>query len=181
MYVNHSALFCFTETNLAGRSFQNIETYEEGWADIHNTTGHGLAICYNTSKVKIIQEFETSKTLEILPVLMDIEDETVLVVLLYRPPGTIGTFITDLMTQISELPTQYRILILGDFNIDQMLPGNVQKINPIISQFHLHQRSQYTTHIDGGILDLVLDSISSQSVEWMPSPFSDHFLILIQL
>ena len=181
MYANHSALFCFTETNIAGRSFQNIETYEEGWADIHNTTGHGLAICYNTSKVKIIQKFETSKTLEILPVLMDIENETILVLLLYRPPGSVGTFITDLMSQVSELPTQYRILILGDFNLDQMLPENVKKINPIISQFHLHQRSQYTTHIEGGILDLVLDSTSSQSVEWMPSPFSDHFSIITQL
>ncbi len=183
MYINHNALFCFTETKLDGRSFQHIQDHDEveEWADIHKTTGHGLAICYNTNKVKIIQVFETNSTLEILPVLMDICNETVLVVLLYRPPGPIGTFIMDLMTQVSILPTQYRILILGDFNLDQLLDQNVGRIHPILTTFTLHQRSNYTTHIDGGILDLVLDSNSTQDVEWMPSPYSDHFVLLVQL
>ena len=32
-----------------------------------------------------------------------------------------------------------------------------------------------------GILDLVFDDKKSESVEWMPSPYSDHFVILIQI
>ena len=53
----------------------------EGWADFHKRTNHGLAICYNVSKVRIIQEIETSNTLEILPVVIEIENEHVLLVL----------------------------------------------------------------------------------------------------
>ena len=33
----------------------------------------------------------------------------------------------------------------------------------------------------GGILDLVLDDRKSESVEWMPSPYSDHFVIIIDI
>ena len=76
---------------------------------------------------------------------MDIQNEKVLVVLLYRPPGSLGTFITDLMSEISELPTQHRILIMGDFNLDQMLTQNVEKINRIMSQFDLYPVSY--THL----------------------------------
>ena len=39
----------------------------------------------------------------------------------------------------------------------------------------------FSTHVDGGILDLVLDSTKSDAVEWTPSPFSDHFILLTQL
>ena len=47
--------------------------YVEGWTDIHKKTDHGLAICYNASKVSIIHEFQTSNSLKILAVLIEIE------------------------------------------------------------------------------------------------------------
>ena len=138
-------------------------------------------LCYNVSKVKIIQEFKTSNTLEILPVVIEIENEHVLLVLVYRPPGAVGSFINNLIDELTQLPTAYRILIVGDFNLDQMLRENIEKINPLIAQFNLHQCSQYSTHIHGGILDLVFDSKRSELVSWIPSPYSDHYAILFQI
>ena len=40
------------------------------------------------------------------------------------------------------------------------------------------QRSQYSTHIYGGHLDLVFDNAKSEPVEWAPSPYSDHFVLI---
>ena len=117
-----------------------------------------------------------------LPVLVEIENECVLVVVVYRAPDPLGTFITDFITQLKILPIrQHRTLVVGDFNLDQMLPENKEKFNPIITEFKFHQRSQYSTHILGGILDLVFDNKKSESVEWIPSPYSDHFVLLIQI
>ena len=43
-------------------------------------------------------------------------------------------------------------MIVGDFNRDQRLCENVAKVDPLIQNFT--QRSQYSTHIHGGLLDL---------------------------
>ena len=64
-------------------------------------------------------------------------------------------------------------MILGDFNLDQMLPECVVKVDPLIQNFNLLQRSQYLTHIDGGILDLVLSTSNSITVSFFAS-HSDH-------
>ena len=68
----------------------------------------------------------------------------------------------DFILLISELPTQHRILIVADFNLDQMLPENVAKVGPVIQNFNISQRSQYLTHIHGGLWDLVFDTLKFQ-------------------
>ena len=55
-------------------------------------------------------------------------------------------FTDDFLLLINELPTQHRILIFGDFNLDQMLPENVAKVGLVILSFNLSKRSQYSTH-----------------------------------
>ena len=37
----------------------------------------------------------------------------------------------------NELPTKRRILIFGDFNLDQMLPDTGAKVGPLIENFNL--------------------------------------------
>ena len=69
--------------------------------------------------------------------------------------GPLGFFIDDFILLINDLPRQHRMLIFGDFNLDQMLP---EQVDPLIQNFSLSQRSQYSTHIHGGILDLVFDT-----------------------
>jgi len=61
-----------------------------------------------------------------------------------------------------------------------MLADNVQRFAPLISEFGFNQQSKYTTHNHGGILDLVFDSSdSAKEISWIPSAYSDHFVLLI--
>ena len=111
---------CFTETHTDIRSYTRIDEYLSGWKDIHNHIQHGLAICYNVSEVNIIEEFQTVHALEMLAVLVEIENERVLVVLVYRAPGPLRTFMNDLIEQLNNLPTrEQRTVGVGDFNLDQ--------------------------------------------------------------
>ena len=56
-------------------------------------------------------------------------------------PGLLGSFIGDFILLINKLPTQHRILNVGDFNLDQMLLEHVSKVNLLIQNFNLSQRS----------------------------------------
>ena len=53
--------------------------------------------------------------------------------------------------------------------------------NDILTHFAFPQRSNYSTHIYGGILDLVFYNRKQMPVEWLPSPYSDHFVRLIHV
>ena len=116
-----------------------------------------------------------------MPVVLEIEKETILLVIVYRMSSPLGSFIDDFISLIIEVPTQHRMLIVGDFNLDQMLPEHVAKVNPLIQNFNLSQRSQYSTHIHGGILDLVFDTSNSNAVSFLLSTFSDHYVLLFQI
>ena len=73
-------------------------------------------------------------------------------------PGPLGSFMDHFISLINELPRQRRMLIAGDFNLDQMLPEHVAKVDLLIQNFNLSQCSQYSTHIHGEILNLILKS-----------------------
>ena len=72
------------------------------------------------------------------------------------------------------------MLIVGDFDLDQMLPVHVVKVDPLNRNFYLSQHSQYSTHIHGGILDLLFDTSNSNTVSLL-SPYSDHFVLFFQI
>ena len=186
-HPEYSCVFCFTETNIVNEQYQRIKSYLPEWDDIHHSVGHGLTVCYNTAKVNVLKKYSYMGVLEILPVLLEIDKEIIFLVLVYRPPGPIGNFVTVLIQVIDQLLSEYpihapyRTIVLGDFNWDQMLPQHVSTFAPFSSHFNLHQRSNYSTHIKGGILDLVFDDKVDTDVEWMFTPYSDHFILLIDL
>ena len=62
---------------------------------------HGLALCYNVSKVNIIEVVEIASVLEVLPIMLEIERETILLVIVYRMPGPLGSFIDDFILLIN--------------------------------------------------------------------------------
>ena len=169
IYSTYSSQFCFLETNINDSPAKHIDEILDDWKDIHKNTQHGLALCYNMSKVNIIEVMEITSVLEVLQIVLEIEKETIVLVIVYRMPGPLGSFIDDFISLINELPTQHRMLIVGDFNLDQMLPEHVAKVDPLIQIFYLSQRSQYSTHIHWGILDLVFDTSNSNTV--------DHFVL----
>ena len=76
--------------------------------------------------------------------------------------GNIISYVFILL--INELPAQHRILIVGDFNLDQVFHENAAKVDPLIESFNLSQRSQYSTHVHRGLFDLVLDTSNSSAV-----------------
>ena len=51
------------------------------------------------------------RVLEVFPVVLELEQETLLLVIVYCIPGPLGTFINNVILLINELPTQHRILI----------------------------------------------------------------------
>ena len=91
-------------------------------------------------------------------------------------PDPLGSFIDDFVLLINELPTQHRMLIVGDFNLGQMLPEHVVKVEPLVQTFNLSQHSQHSTHIHGVILNLVFNTSNLNTVSSLPSSYSDHFV-----
>ena len=167
-------MLCFTETLLNNRSFKNVIEYEQEWSDIHKHAKHGFAICYDTEKAKVITEFETTNCNELLPILFEVDNEYFLIVLLYCT-GPLGTSIDTVQEELTLLPSQYRTIVVGDFNLNHLLEENINLLQPILTKFDLCHRSTYATHIEGGILHLVLDSKDSNPVFWIPLLYSDHY------
>lgn len=121
-----------------------------------------------------------SPSLEILPVLIDFCDETVLLILIYRPPVAIGNFFVHLFEAMSYLPSGKRTIILGDFNLDQRSQSNIDSFNRLLTN-GFTQRSNFSTFIHGGILDLIFDNSKTNSAAWLPSPYSDHFTLFFDV
>ena len=185
-YMSNTNVFCFTETHTTNNgTVKKIENYAPAWKSIHHPhSQHGLAVCYNSENVIVVKEFPTINEIQMLPVLLMIGDETVLVIVVYQPPGVPrNVFPYQLLQQLQHLDEVkiYRTVLIGDFNADQILPENVDAYNDFGQRFNFSQRSKYSTHIHGGILDLVFDTKKNNPVQWMPTPYSDHFVLMIDL
>ena len=188
--MKYSSMFRFTETYTSVNQFKNIKEYHTGsWESVHEHRGHGLAFCYDSNKIEIIsRDFDVEfgdNIFEIFPIGIKFGNQQLLMVLIYRPPsGSKIHFLRSLQQQIDALPRRDydRLIVLGDFNLDQKSPQHINCFLPFTEHFDLIQRSTWSTHRDGGILDLVFDSEkSNNSLQWMPSPFSDHFVLLVEI
>ena len=116
----------------------------------HPTAPCGLAIYYNKSKVVIdavnIPDETFTSHMELMSVLMSIEGEQALLVLIYQPPVANQREIRHF---IEELTAQF------DFNLDQMHDLYADFLHNILTCFGFTQHSNCSTHIYGGISDLV--------------------------
>ena len=84
------------------------------------------------SKVNITEVIEIPSVLGVLPIVLGIEKEIILLVIMYLMPGPHGSFTDYFISVINKLPTQHRMLIVGDFNPNQMLYEHVDKVDPLI-------------------------------------------------
>ena len=80
--------------------------------------------------------------------------------------------LSRIRSSISE--TDYRTIVTGDFNI----PSNSAMLDGVLPPTTFNQRSSYSTHMYGENLNLVFDDNKSDPVEWVPSPYSDHFVLI---
>ena len=76
IYQSYSNLFCFTETNINGSPVKHIDEILDDWKDIHKNTQRGLPLCYKVSKVNIIEVIDVPSTIEILPIVLEINKDT---------------------------------------------------------------------------------------------------------
>ena len=53
-----------------------------------------------------MEAIEIPSVLEVLPIVLEIEKETILLVIVYRMSGPFGSLIGDFISLINELPTQ---------------------------------------------------------------------------
>ena len=91
-----------------------------------------MSLCYNVSKINIIEVIEILNVFEVLPILLKIEKKIILLLIVYHILCPLGSFIDDFISLINELPRQQKMLIVGDFNLEQMLPEHVVKVDPLI-------------------------------------------------
>lgn len=113
-----------------------------------------------------------------MPDVLKTEKKTLLLGIVYRMPGSLCNFIDQFILLIKEQPAHQRTLIVFDFNLYQMMPENVAKVHPLIQNFNLSQHFQYSAHIHRGALDLVFDSLNSntfiQNLAFNYLPFRLH-------
>ena len=104
-----------------------------------------------------------------------------IIIVLYRPPGTLGNFLEELDALISLFPEDGTPLILqGDFNLptaEKYLP-----VTSLLASFDLSLSPSPPTHEAGNVLDLVFSRACSPSnLSVIPLKFSDHHLITFSL
>ena len=68
------SLLCFIETNINDSHSKYIDEILDNWKDVNKNTHYGLALCYNVSKVNIIEVIEIPCILEVLPIVLEIEN-----------------------------------------------------------------------------------------------------------
>ena len=156
-----------------------IKDFSTQWECIHETSEHGLCLCYNTSTVQVVQKLNNVTDSEILKLVLDLKGYKLVLIILYKKPSISSfSFLEKLTQEMEALPCDYRRVIAGDFNCDLLEEGNCTLINSFCSRFGFVQVVDFSTHNLGGILDLILDTEGVRGqYDWLPSVFSDHFLM----
>ena len=68
---------------------------------------HDFSKCgfFLTTCLLLMIIIDIPSVLEVLSVVLEVERETLLLIIMYRMPGSLGTFIDDFILLINELPT----------------------------------------------------------------------------
>ena len=126
-----------------------------------------------------IEIYPNNSPLDMLAALFSIDEQFILIILLYRHPGHVGEYINELLEALTLLPlNQYKFYIVGDVNFDQRLSEN--PLGNVMRTLQLCQLSSFSTHSSGGILDIILAS-NSAVMEFVPTYYSDHSILLLEL
>ncbi|KAM9502200.1 uncharacterized protein ACWYII_000077 [Salvelinus alpinus] len=107
------------------------------------------------------------------------------ILIIYRPPGSLGEFINELDALISSFPEDGSPLtVLGDFNLptstfDSFLSAS---FFPLLSSFDLTLSPSPPTHKAGNTLDLIFTRCCSSTILIAtPLQVSDHYLVSFSL
>ncbi|KAJ8252065.1 hypothetical protein COCON_G00213770 [Conger conger] len=100
------------------------------------------------------------------------------IVVVYRPPGALGSFLDELHTLLSLFPEDGTpLILLGDFNI-HLETSQSAAFLPLLHSFDLSLQHPPTTHKAGNLLDMIfLRNCSSSNPTVTPLHMSDHHFI----
>ena len=71
IYSTYSNILYIAETKIIYSPAKHINEILNDWKDTHKNTQHGLALCYNVSKVNI-EIIDIPSVLEVFPVVLEI-------------------------------------------------------------------------------------------------------------
>ncbi|XP_067291544.1 uncharacterized protein [Pseudorasbora parva] len=103
-------------------------------------------------------------------------------VVIYRPPGQLGTFVEELDVLLSSFPEDGSpLVILGDFNIHLDKPYATD-FHSLLSSFDLKLLTTSHTHKSGNQLDLIyIRNCTTENTLVKPLHFSDHYFITFNI
>ena len=101
-------------------------------------------------------------------------------VIVYHAPSLNNPLLMAFLL-VNELPTQHRILIVGNFNLDQMLLKNVAKIASLIQNCNLSQCLTIFNSYAWGNIRSCIWFFQFQYCFFLSSPYSDHFVRSFQI
>ncbi|EFX78194.1 hypothetical protein DAPPUDRAFT_305258 [Daphnia pulex] len=169
-----------TETWFVGDSDMK-EVCPKGFKAVHEPRlgggGHGgVAIFYRDNIKHSVKPMEEYESFEYIDVSLTIgpRDKITLIVI-YRPGGSRVDFREEFKGFLDSVKRRENLMIVGDFNLPH--EDNVdKKFMKIIQSHGLEQHVKDPTHVDGGILDLILSRPSDSLVKnvRVGDLFSDH-------
>ena len=149
--------------------------------------GGGVAVIFRDSiRASLAPTIETDvfTSFEYIATSLFVNNVSILLVTLYRPPGTVsvGAFLCDLSSLLERISTsKAKLLLVGDFNfhIDDPFSADANKFLALIDAFGLVQFVNGPTHSHGHTLDLVFSRASDNLVLncEVGEKISDHFAV----
>ena len=152
--------------------------------------GGGLALIHrNTSKASSVSVGDYTEFESLAVKLVGRRSASVIVVCVYRPPGTVlSAFIdqlSDLLDQLALLDT--RFVIVGDFNVPGDVAGLDRRTADVFTQYSPRQHVGCSTHASGNTLDLIITQEADSASQLISDLavqsicFSDHHLVTCRL
>ena len=180
-YIHLKSLDYLVSCNILGVTETHLSSNEAAFDlnthhFLHHSTTHGVGLYIKQDlEYNIIYKSQNNQALCIQARLPQIQD--LLIVVLYRPPGRMDNFLSDLQGLLNKIEiTKYpQAIIMGDFNID----SNTNSYNELIhlmQTYSLQQHVKEATHSKGGTLDHIYTKQDSAVAHTSPVFFTDHFL-----
>ena len=146
--------------------------------------GGGIAVIFRSVFSFKLLSFSCSRTAEISVLHGRIRNETFLMVVVYRPPGTL---FEELFSCISDILTEHSTnfntcVVLGDFNLHFGVSSDkhASSLNYLLGAANFYPLFEGKTHVKGNTLDQIFVTNSHKftlSTKHEIS-FSDHYLLL---
>ena len=190
--VKQSNVLCFCETFLKGED--NFSQYSFGRDDMkifridrpraNDQSGSGgvlLAVQLNIQPILVARQI--SHNLEYVAVHVNYNNETLLIISLYRPPGSsVNMFLQEMEGILNDInPQSYACIIVGDFNED--ICQSKSKISSYFTSKGFQQKTDEPTRDSGSLLDhtYVSPEVNVISISVHDTYYSDHDFVSVKI